>query len=572
MRKICRSALGLLLLLSGCKATQSAKAPFAERTLRTEDSLAAGHAVDVESSGSGSSPANASPVIAEVAPGDRTERRDESGTTLIEAVSYSDETTAGEVQSSQPPATVDSGTELREPVDAASNVDNSPAPSLQLEQVIGSVYDSYPLMQAALFNRNVALGQQLAAQGEFDTKVKGGTENNALGFYETYRHHLGFVQPTYWGGQYFAGYRIGRGNFEPWYLERNTNDGGEFKSGVQIPLARNRDIDTRRAELWKAGFERQLAEPDIQAQLIGFVQESSYAYWRWVAAGETHRIAQRILFLADSRTDRIEAQVKAGFIDPPELTDNLRLVAIREAKVADTRRKLEQTAARLSAYWRDSAGNPIVPDESQLPGFPEPEPIQDLQLEADVVLALSNRPELRMLDLYRRQLDIDYTEATNQLQPELDAVVWAAQDVGAPTSSKRDKSPLDAEASIFLDVPLQRRKARGKLTAVQGKVAQVNAKRKLVADKISIDVQTAHAGLISAFEQVALTRRAIEQAEDLAERERESQEAGRSDMLKVTLREEYAVESAEKNVEALLLYFEAQADYRAALGLDRINR
>jgi outer membrane protein TolC len=467
---------------------------------------------------------------------------------------------------------VDSGTELREPVDAAGRVHNAPASSLQLEQVIGSVYDSYPLLQAALFNRNVALGQQLAAQGEFDTKVKGGTENTALGFYETYRHHLGFVQPTYWGGQYFAGYRIGRGNFEPWYLERNTNDGGEFKSGVLIPLARNRDIDTRRAELWKAGLERQLAEPDIQAQLIGFVQESSYAYWRWVAAGETHRIAQRILFLANSRTGRIEAQVKAGFIDPPELTDNLRLVSIREAKVADTRRKLEQTAARLSVYWRDSAGNPIVPDESVLPGFPEPEPVQDLQLEADVVLALSNRPELRMLDLYRRQLDIDYTEATNQLQPELDAVVWAAQDVGAPTSSKRDKSPLDAEASIFLDVPLQRRKARGKLTAVQGKVAQVNEKRKIVADKISIDVRTAHAGLISAFEQVTLTRRAVEQAEDLAERERQSQEAGRSDMLKVTLREEYAAEGAEKNVEALLLYFEAQADYRAALGLDHINR
>jgi hypothetical protein len=58
---------------------------------------------------------------------------------------------------------------------------------------------------------------------------------------------------------------------QPWYQERVTDDGGEFKAGIQVPLAGNRAIDDRRAELWKAGLERQLAEPDIQAQLIDFV-------------------------------------------------------------------------------------------------------------------------------------------------------------------------------------------------------------------------------------------------------------------------------------------------------------
>ncbi len=59
-----------------------------------------------------------------------------------------------------------------------------------------------------------------------------------------------------------------------------------------------------------------MAEPEIQAQLIGFVQEASYSYWDWVAAGEYHSIATRILALAEDRTSRIEAQVKAGLIDP----------------------------------------------------------------------------------------------------------------------------------------------------------------------------------------------------------------------------------------------------------------
>ncbi len=444
--------------------------------------------------------------------------------------------------------------------------------AVELNVVIDSVYRSYPLLEAALFNRNIAIGQQVGASGAFDLKVKGASENGPEGFYETYRQSIGVVQPTYWGGELFAGYRIGRGSFQPWYLERQTNDAGEFKAGVQVPLARNRNIDARRAELWKAGFERSLAEPDIQAQLIGYVQEASYAYWDWVAAGENHSIATRILNLAAERTSRIEAQVNAGLIDPPELTDNLRLVSIREAKVADTRRKLEQTAAKLSVYLRDSAGQPVLPSEDQLPGFPDPDNVADDRLETDIQQALASRPELRTLDLLRRQIQVDYSEAVNQLQPELNAVLWGSQDMGEPTSSKRDKSPFESEASLYLDVPVQRRKAQGKMTELQGKLAQLSAKRRITADKIRVDVQMAHAALKSAWEQVQSTQDALDRAEDLAIRERQNQEAGASDLLKVSLREQYAVESAEKHVEALRLYFESEADYRAAMALDEINR
>lgn len=346
--------------------------------------------------------------------------------------------------------------------------------AVQFDAAIKSVYRSYPMLESALLGRNVAWGQQVGASGAFDLKLKGASENGPQGFYQTYRQSIGVIQPTYWGGEVFAGYRVGRGDFQPWYQERQTNDAGEFKAGVQIPLARNRDIDARRAELWKAGYGRSLAEPDIQAQLIGFVQDAFYAYWDWVAAGENHRIAKRILALAEERTARIEEQVKAGFVDPPELTDNLRLVAIRQAKVADTRRKIEQTAAKLSVYRRDAQGNSIVATEDQLPGFPETVVVED-DLGSDIQLALSQRPELRMLDLMRQQVQVDYSEATNQLQPELNAVLWGSQDIGEPTSSKRDKSPFESEASVYLDVPIQRRKALGKMTETQSKIAQLSA-------------------------------------------------------------------------------------------------
>lgn len=495
--------------------------------------------------------------------------------TQVQTVSFQESAEAQSNASSETQAATEAAVQSNtEPApDSAVQASNDvPAAPIAFDSVVDSVYRSYPLLQSALLTRNVAFGQTLGASGAFDTKVKGASENGVMGFYENYRQALGIVQPTYWGGEVFAGYRVGNGDFQPWYLERQTNEGGEFKAGVEVPLARNRDIDDRRAELWKAGLNRQLAEPDIQAQLIDYVQQSSYSYWDWVAAGEYHRIAQRILFLAEDRTSRIESQVKAGFVDPPELTDNLRLVSIRQAKLADTRRKLQQTASKLSIFLRDERGEPIVPTENQLPGFPAPSPVDESKMPTDIQLALTQRPEIRMLDVMRKQVQIDYSNAANYLQPELNAVVWGSQDMGEPTSKKRDKSPFETEASVFLDVPIQRRKAKGKMTETQAKIAQLSAKRRLTEDKISVDVQMAYAALISAWEQVSETQDALDKAEELAARERKNQEAGTSDLLKVALREQYAAESAEKHVDALKLYFESQADYRAAMAQDQINR
>jgi outer membrane protein TolC len=563
----------VLLLLPGCAGSRNVRLPLAENASNKEHAPTIRPAADSEENTS--STAVVSRSENSPAPQDANTNSGaaaESSVTEMENAAASDNTAAEKESDSDDAKSkmmlVSLNSQEETPAPPATTNDEDVA----FDQVLASVYSSYPLLQSALYSRNIALGQQIGASGAFDTKLKGASENGPQGFYENYRQSLGIVQPTYWGGEVFAGYRIGRGDFQPWYLERQTNDAGEFKAGVQVPLARNRNIDARRAELWKAGYERSMAEPDIQAQLIGYVQDASYGYWDWVAAGEYNQIAKRVLVLAEARTTRIESQVNAGLVDPPELTDNLRLVAIRKAKAADTRRKMEQTAAKLSVYLRDGSGKPIVPTEEQLPGFPDPSPVDELQLDQDIQTALSNRPELRMLDLLRQQTQIDYREASNQLQPELNAVVWGSQDIGEPTSSKRDKSPYESEASVYLDVPMQRRKARGKMTELQGKLAQLSAKQRITADKISIDVQMAHAALTSAWDQVVSSQESLKHAEDLAARERTNQEKGASDLLKVTLREQYAVESAEKYVDALKLYFESRADYRAAMALDQIGR
>lgn len=441
---------------------------------------------------------------------------------------------------------------------------------LVLEEVINSVYASYPLLEAALYSREVASGQQLQSMGEFDHKLKAGSENEPMGYYQTYRQHVGLIKPLYQGGEAFAGYRIGRGSFEPWYLGRQTNAGGEFKAGFSVPLAKNRDIDQRRAALWRSTYGVDAVEPEIQAQLIAFVQQGSYAYWEWVAAGAKLVIADRILKLAEERTERIRSQVENGFLDPPELTDNLRLVAERRGKRALAERKLQQTAVKLSLFYRDANGDPVIPGPEQVPRFPELEQIDDTQVALDASRALEQRPEIYTLELLQRQLDIDYSEAENECLPAVDLLMAASQDMGYPSSYRNYKGPFELDAHVLMEVPLERRKARGKMQSVGGKISQLNAKRKLTEEKIIAEVESAYAGLMGAYKQAQQAEQAVGYAEDLARRERRNFEEGLSDLLKVTLREQYAFESAEKAVDAKLLYFREQADYRAALAEDQL--
>jgi outer membrane protein TolC len=450
--------------------------------------------------------------------------------------------------------------------------DASAAPVLDLQTVISSVSQNYPLLQQAVLIREIARGEQLAAAGEFDVKLKGSSENSATGYYQTHRQSLGVNAPIYSGGEAFAGYRVGRGDFQPWYLERQTNDGGEFKAGISLPLLQNVDVDARRSALWSAQYGQQLAEPQIQAQLIQFVREASYAYWQWVAAGESFHIAERILLLAEERSSRIKSQVDAGLIDPPELTDNLRLIAERKSRLADSRRKLDQSAAKLSLFLRNERGEPSVPTIAILPDLPQPagDRHDPAATPAEIQMALQQRPELRAIALEQTMLRVEYSQAENLTLPSLDAVLAASQDIGAPSSSKRDKSRFELEAGLFLEVPVQRRKARGKMAVLQGKMAQVAAKQRMVSDKITVEVQSADIALEAAFLQVQQSREAVRLAEDLASRERENLEAGLSDLLKVTLREQYAAESAQKLVDALLLFHQAKADLRAALGYDSL--
>ena len=438
---------------------------------------------------------------------------------------------------------------------------------LHLDDVLLSVYAGYPMLQAALQQRRVAEGRLLEASGQFDLKLKGGGTSGPLGFYRTQRFGAGLEQALFGGGQVFAGYRIGRGNFQPWYGERETNDGGEFKAGFLIPLLQNRRIDARRAALFRAALGRDAVEPEILAQMIDFVRASSYAYWDWVAAGKSVEIERALLEIATQRQEGLRKRVQRGDLSPIELTDNERLIASRQASLIDARRKFRQSAIKLSLFVRTRNGQPWLPPEELLPAaFPPIRPYDEQRLAADIETAIAARPEMLYLDFLRQQLEVDLAAARNLYLPDLSVGAVASKDVGAPASKKGDKTPFELEATLLVSMPLQRRKALGKIQATEGKLTQVRLKTRFARDKIVTDVQAAVAALRAAYDRIAQAQTSVQLNRRMEEAERTRFEAGDSNLLLVNLREKATADARKTLVRAQLEYFQAEADLRAALG------
>ena len=439
--------------------------------------------------------------------------------------------------------------------------------ALVLQDVLDSVERAYPLLAAAVQQRRVAGGEQLSADGAYDLRLDAANETGALGFYKTNRARIAAEQPLYNGGRMLSGYRIGRGTFEPWYLERQTNLGGEFFAGATQPLLQNLAIDKRRAGVAKTTLARQAVEPEIDKQRIYFYLSASEKYWKWVAAGHAHRIARDLFAIAQQRGAAIEQRVRAGDLPPIEQTDNQRLIVSRQAKLIDADRKFRQAAVELSLFNRDEAGQPVVVPASRLPEFPEPTPPDAEQFQADIEMALQFRPELRYLRLQRQKLVVDLNLARNQQLPSLDVGLLAAQDVGQQTP-KGDKTPFQLEAGFYFDVPLQRRQATGQVRASEGQVAQIAAQERYASDRIVADVRYAFTGLVTTYDELQRARQGVDLALQMQQAERVRFDKGDSNILFIQLREQATADARLLVVEAIGEYHVAAAEYRAAIGAD----
>lgn len=444
----------------------------------------------------------------------------------------------------------------------------APAGPLLLEEVLQSVRTQYPPYLAALIEQDIMNGRARQALGAFDLQLSAGGAFQPAGYYDGQTGYAMLEQPLpFWGGGVYGGYRLSSG-FLPNYNKERTGTDGEGVLGFRLPLLKDTLIDKRRAALWQARIDQELASPLILRQHLDFIRAATVAYYGWVAAGHRLLLAEELLRVAKDRDAAIAEQVKRGASAPIVQIDNQRLVVSREIAVVQGLRRLQAAAIELSLFHRvaDTA-QPVVPPRERLPrAFPAHQAPQDSQLVADIAKAMVLRPETRRIELTLEKAGIDRRLARNDLLPSLDLGVQAAQALTGTTP--RDIERTEIEAKVELKVPLQRREAKGRLQVVDAQIERLANELRFARDRITADVRDSHSALSAAHEALGQTRRNVELARRLEEAENERLQQGATDLLALQIREQATFDARVLEVDAQAEYFRAQANYRAATAAD----
>ena len=452
--------------------------------------------------------------------------------------------------------------------------DERPEP-LTLQDVLNSVLLSYPLLQAVERERGIAAGKLTTAMGAFDTKVNMAGQSLAPGTYENYRSDFGVSQQFMTGGiSAFGGFRTGFGDFPTYNLAQKTADAGEWRGGLNIPLARDREIDRARASRAQAALDVSLAEPMIERSRLDYMKSAARTYWNWMGSGERYAATERLLDLATERDKQLELKVNGGIVANIERVDNQQNIALRNGLIVQADRAMQQASIELSLYHRDDGGRPLLARRSRMRPVPMPtEPTIEIY-EQSLARAEASRPEFQRLSLQREKLLVERKLAVNQTLPGIDGQLTGNQDAGYGKSPLSGPNGLDRQvlqAALVFQMPVQRRDAFGKMQTLDSQLTQVNRQLSYAGDQVRAEVQDAFSLLERAYEFHEQSKHRLELARLVALAEREQLRLGRSDVLRVTRREQAKFEAEVAEINARQEYWRAESDLRAAdtsLGLD----
>jgi outer membrane protein TolC len=432
---------------------------------------------------------------------------------------------------------------------------------LTLEEVLRSSARSAPDIIAALARNRQAEARALSAQGAFDTVFAVEGRSRIQGYYDGTEVAGKAEQPLSDNGGYVYGqYRVSRGDFPVYEDKAYTNRLGEVKVGALYALLRDRLIDARRSEFRLAANDIDIARFETRATSIGVQARAIDAYQKWVAAGLKLKAYQALMALARDRTQGLARQVQLGAKPDILLTENEANLVKRQALVVEAQQAFRVAAVKLSLYYRDAQGLPVVVDEGRLPddmrGFGD--------LRVDPAFNLDGRPDFAILLEEIDKATVKLALARNDMKPRLDLMGDVAKDVGPEGLGGSSRTPLEMIVGVTFKIPLQNRKARGKLAESQAKMDELTVKQRFLAEKIRAEVASIGIDVDAARALVGTAERESDLAQRLATAERRRFDLGSSDFFLVNQREESATSAQVKLIEAHARIAAAQAELAAA--------
>ena len=445
-------------------------------------------------------------------------------------------------------------------------IDNHhPQQNLTLEKVINSAVKNYPKILSHYDKIRSLESDLLASKGFFDIRLKQNYSAKTRGYYDgkTYdaeiEKYLGVL-----GSKVYSGYRKSYGKFAEYDQGNLTNSQGEFRAGAKFSLLKDRDIDENRLAviLGKLGIEE--GKIELENIKMEIARDATKAYWSWVASGKILQIYEELYQLSLNRQKQLQVRAKQGDIAEIVVVENRKNLLKRKATLVKIRQEFEANCLYLSLFYRDDQAKPIISSLANLPKISTnlPKPPSDKDLKNAQQLALSNRPEIRLIKIQNDEETNKLKLAKNSLQPQLDVEFGASKDQGA---GPRTRDEANNYANISMSMPLQLREARGKTASSEAKISALKYQKSLLEDQIKVEIDQILVKVLMINETHSILSEEVKLAELLQTSEVEKFKHGASNFFLVNIREQDLASSKAALVEVFKEYHNSMADYKLAI-------
>lgn len=438
--------------------------------------------------------------------------------------------------------------------------------------VLDSAEKYYPLIKAEIAKIKKANFEYLSAKGKFDPQISSQLITSPSGIYKNIYSDTKLNIPIEnTGNNLFVGYRIGQGNFPVYDQMRETYEYGEVNVGLELPLLRDKYIDSRRAKIQEANFIANLSEQDFKLMKLETKQQSSIAYWDWYVEGKKFLVRTKLLWLAKIRQKAIETSVGSGDMPVIEAIDNKRLIAQREAVLEAQNATFKKSAILLSLFYRNESGLPIIPKLNQIPNFEltlkENEINHSLIKNENLTGLVDQHPLIEKLNIQHNLAMVYLFSARNKLLPKLTNRIYLAQDFG-PGDFSTNLPSLNRTSinyQIIFEYPIFQREAKGEIYAANQLIKKISQEKIMQHDQLVVTIQNT---LIQINTQKFIIKNAfkeIQMALKLREAEKFKLKVGDGSLFLVNQREIDVAQAEERYFDAVGNYYKALAQLKFLL-------
>jgi outer membrane protein TolC len=189
----------------------------------------------------------------------------------------------------------------------------------------------------------------------------------------------------------------------------------------------------------------------------------------------------------------------------------------------------------------------------------------------DLETVEQHHPILRRFENERDRILLEIEQARNRTLPSLDLRVELSRDFGDANAgideqgklSSASRSETEVKALMSLRMPVQQRRARGRLAAARLRLSRLTNEARIAEERIIASALEAIEQLKAAYEQTGLARENVELARMLRDAESRRLTLGLSNLIDVNIREVQAATAETELVNAQRAFFRATAEYQA---------